>query len=173
VPYVNCPRCGLRTYVAGGSTRREACPACATRLSSPNGRYEYRRNAPTVSMQIDADAIAPATARRGLDPLASRIGEDALDRLQLLISELVSNAVRHAGLTNGDPIALDVYLNGTALYAEVHDRGVGFSPAPPNLDPLRASGWGLWLLDHLTMRWGIDGSAGTTAWFEMGFESAS
>ncbi|MFL5913119.1 MAG: ATP-binding protein [Gaiellaceae bacterium] len=163
----------MRTYVAGGSTLREACPACGTGLSSPTGRYEYRRHAPTVSTRIDADAIAPATARRALDRLEPRIGEDALDRLQLLISELVSNAVRHGDLPDGDSIALDVYLNGTALYAEVHDRGVGFSPSPPNLDPLRASGWGLWLLDQLTMRWGIDGSAGTTAWFEMQFAASS
>ena len=35
-----------------------------------------------------------------------------------------------------------------------------------------AVGWGLWLLDQLTKRWGIDGSAGTTAWFEMGFDNA-
>lgn len=169
MPYVNCPRCGLRTYVAGGFTWREACPACGTRLSAPIGRYEFRRRSPVVSMRIDPDALAPATARRALDGLGTKIGEDALDRLQLLVSELVSNAVKHGGLTAEDLIGLDVYLDGDALYTEVHDSGIGFAPSQPNLDPLRASGWGLWLLDQLATRWGIDGSAGTTAWFEMQF----
>ena len=167
MPYVNCPRCGLRTYTAGGSLWPEACPGCGTRLRPATGRHELRRQAPCVTRNLDAEPRAPALARRALDPLAPDIGEDALDRLQLLVTELVTNSLRHGSLRDEDLILLDVYLNGETVYTEVHDDGVGFTPAAPNLDPVRASGWGLWLLDHLTTRWGIENQAGTTAWFEM------
>jgi anti-sigma regulatory factor (Ser/Thr protein kinase) len=167
VPYVNCPRCGLRTYTAGGRVWPEACPGCGTRLRSAAGRHELRGSPPIVASQLGPDSRAPATARRALDPLAEELGEDALDRLQLLVTELVTNCLKHGCLEPGDEILLEVYLNPTALYTEVHDNGVGFVPRPPNLDPLRSSGWGLWLLDQLTTRWGIDNHAGTTAWFEM------
>jgi two-component sensor histidine kinase len=106
-------------------------------------------------------------ARRALDHLGPSIGEDALDRLQLLVTELVTNSLKHGSLLDGDEIGMDVYVDGAAVYAEVHDNGVGFTPRPPNLDPIRSSGWGLWLLDQLTTRWGIENGAGTTAWFEM------
>ena len=123
--------------------------------------------APTVARRLDPDPRAPRTARRALDPMLAAIGDDALDRLQLLVTELVTNSLKHGSLATSDEIVLDVYLNGDAVYAEVHDNGVEFTPRQPNLDPIRASGWGLWLLDKLTTRWGIDNHAGTTAWFEM------
>jgi anti-sigma regulatory factor (Ser/Thr protein kinase) len=167
LPYVNCPRCGLRTYTAGGLVWPETCPRCGTRLRSATGRHEHRRRAPAVSRQLEPHPTAPATARRALDPLAPTIGEDALDKLQLLVTELVTNSLKHAALADGDRIRLDVYLEAARVYAEVHDNGVGFTPASPDLDPMRASGWGLWLLEKLSTRWGIDNSAGTTAWFEM------
>jgi two-component sensor histidine kinase len=167
MPYVNCPRCGLRTYTAGGRTWPEPCPGCGTRLSTATGRYELRRNAPTITRRLDSDPDAPARARRALDPLVTTIGDDALDRLQLLVTELVTNSLKHGLLADGEQIALDVYIDEDAVYAEVHDSGVGFTPRQPNLDPFRSSGWGLWLLDRLTTRWGIENSAGTTAWFEM------
>jgi anti-sigma regulatory factor (Ser/Thr protein kinase) len=99
--------------------------------------------------------------------LAPRIGEDCLDRLQLLVTELVTNSLKHGGLEPSDRIGLDVYLGAETIYVEVHDTGVGFTPRQPDLNPLRSSGWGLWLLEELTTRWGIDNHAGTTAWFEM------
>src|SRR5207247_2428172 len=173
VPYVNCPRCGLRTYTAGGLVWPESCPSCGTRLRAATGRHELRRHAPTVTRRLEPTARAPAAARRALDSLVAAIGEDALDRLQLLVTELVTNSLKHGSLDAGDEIELEVYLNGGSLYAEVHDNGVGFTPRPPNLDPVRASGWGLWLLEKLTTRWGIDNHAGTTAWFEMPLAAAA
>jgi two-component sensor histidine kinase len=167
VPYVNCPRCGLRTYTAGGLVWPEPCPGCGTLLRSGAGRHELRSHRPTVARRLASDAGAPAGARRALDPLVGDIGDDALDRLQLLVTELVTNCLKHGSLPFDDEIAVDVYLNGGAVYAEVHDNGVGFTPRRPDLNPIRSSGWGLWLLDQLTTRWGIDNHAGTTAWFEM------
>jgi signal transduction histidine kinase len=82
----------------------------------------------------------------------------------LLTSELVTNAVRHAG---GDAVRLVVALTGTLLRIEVHDPGNGFELKAPSDDPLRASGWGLVLVEELADRWGIDHDPRTRVWFEM------
>jgi anti-sigma regulatory factor (Ser/Thr protein kinase) len=120
-----------------------------------------------VTERLDPDPKAPATARRLLDGLGPSLGDEALDRLQLLVSELVTNSVKHGALERGDPIGLDVYLDDECVYVEVHDNGSGFKPALPDMNPGRGSGWGLWLIEQMTSRWGIENHAGTTAWFEM------
>src|SRR4051794_33605609 len=86
MPYVNCPRCGLRTYTAGGRMWPEACPSCGTRLRTSAGRYEMRRHPPAVARLLDPEPHAPEAARRALDQLVATIGDDALDRLQLLVT---------------------------------------------------------------------------------------
>ncbi|MFL5884594.1 MAG: ATP-binding protein [Thermoleophilaceae bacterium] len=167
MPYVNCPRCGLRTYTAGGRFWLETCPSCGTRLIASGGRHELRKHAPTVSAKLDPDPKAPSAARHALDRLAPSLDAEALDLLQLLVSEVVTNSVKHGSLTRKDEIALDVYVEEESVYVEVHDTGVGFKPGLPDIDPERGSGWGLWLLEQMTSRWGIENHAGTTAWFEM------
>jgi len=85
--------------------------------------------------------------------------------VRLLVSELVTNAVRHA---DGEAVRLVVALTGSRLRIEVHDPGSGFELKPPSDDPLRASGWGLVLVEELADRWGIDHDPRTRVWFEMG-----
>lgn len=169
MPYVNCPRCGLRTYTAGGRFWLEMCPSCGTRLTASNGRHELRSHAPAVSAKLDPDPKAPASARRALDALPASIDDTTLENLRLLVSELVTNSVKHGALGRDDAIGLDVYLEAESVYVEVHDTGLGFKPGLPDVDPERGSGWGLWLLEQMTARWGIENHAGTTAWFEMRF----
>jgi anti-sigma regulatory factor (Ser/Thr protein kinase) len=50
---------------------------------------------------------------------------------------------------------------------EVSDRGAGFRPPTGPPPPRSASGWGLYLVDQLADRWGIDTDGDTTAWFEI------
>jgi hypothetical protein len=50
----------------------------------------------------------------------------------------------------------------------VHDPGTGFELRAPVPDPARASGWGLYLVEELSDRWGMDGlGPGTRIWFEL------
>ena len=46
-------------------------------------------------------------------------------------------------------------------------RATGFELEPPPDDPLRASGWGLVLVEELADRWGVDHDPRTRVWFEM------
>ena len=93
--------------------------------------------------------------------------------LRLLVSEVVTNAVRHANLATGDAISLVVELNRSTLRVEVHDPGGGFVPSTPSPDPTRPSGWGLYLVAELADRWGVDSDEATLVWFEFDSEAAA
>jgi anti-sigma regulatory factor (Ser/Thr protein kinase) len=122
----------------------------------------------TVDVELDGSPSAAARARQALDTLSGRLAEPRLRDVRLLVSELVTNAVRHAGLVSGDRIRLQAQLSGAVLRVEVFDPGTGFELRAPQPDPARASGWGLYLVEALSDRWGIDGAgAGTRVWFEL------
>ncbi len=85
--------------------------------------------------------------------------------LRLLVSEVVTNAIEHAG-SKGD-IGLRVGLEAGTVRVEVVDSGGGFTPrARQPGDPL-GSGWGLHFVDRLADRWGADADHGGRVWFEM------
>ena len=117
-----------------------------------------------LELDLPSTASAPAQARGALDKIAGRISADRMRDVRLLVSELVTNAVRHA---EGEAVRLVVALTAGTLRIEVHDPGRGFQVKPPPEDPLRASGWGLVLVEELADRWGIDHAPRTRVWFEM------
>jgi len=118
----------------------------------------------TFDVELASTASAPAQARGALDQIAGRISTERMRDVRLLVSELVTNAVRHA---EGQAVRLVVVLQGGTLRIEVHDPGRGFELKPPPDDPLRASGWGLVLVEELADRWGVDHHPRTRVWFEM------
>jgi anti-sigma regulatory factor (Ser/Thr protein kinase) len=125
---------------------------------------EVVRRGETIDLELPSTAAAPARARGALEEIEDRVSPDRMRDVRLLVSELVTNAVRHAG---GDAVRLVVALTGTLLRIEVHDPGNGFELKAPSDDPLRASGWGLVLVEELADRWGIDHHPRTRVWFEM------
>jgi signal transduction histidine kinase len=123
-----------------------------------------------LDLRLAPDARAPATARRCLEDLRSRVDDATVDEAILLVSELVTNAVRHADLPNGSTIRVQARHSPSTLRIDVVDGGGGFDPATlPS--PNGRSGWGLWLLDRLATRWGVDRNDATRVWFELGLVS--
>jgi anti-sigma regulatory factor (Ser/Thr protein kinase) len=98
--------------------------------------------------------------RGSLDP---RVFDD----LRLLVSELVTNSLRHAGLSGHDEIRLRVQLTDDSVRVEVVDRGPGFTPQQPRPSLYQESGWGLFLVRQLASRWGFRGDPATCVWFEL------
>lgn len=123
----------------------------------------------TVELELEGTPEAAAAARRALDRLTGRVDERHLRDVRLLVSELVTNSVRHAGLTTSDRIRLLVHVRDAVLRVEVDDPGTGFELRPPRPDPARASGWGLYLVEELSDRWGMvpGRHGGTRIWFEL------
>ena len=89
--------------------------------------------------------------------------EAARHNATLLLSEVVTNAVRHA---RGGTIMVAVTLSQSHLLAQVHDES---SNPPIRRAAGDAGGWGLGLLDELSMQWGVDQHSddGKTVWFEI------
>ena len=111
--------------------------------------------------------VAGARARRCLEPLRKHLHPETFDSLRLLVSELVSNSLRHSGRPEGDPILLNVELTDGEVRVEVVDRGSGpdvIRPAPGAEDE---SGWGLYLVDRLADAWGYSRDGPTRVWFEL------
>ena len=82
----------------------------------------------------------------------------------LLTSELVTNAVRHAGMGPRDRIVIAARLTPDFARVEVRDTGPGFDADLR----VEARGYGLRLTDMLASRWGVDHDDHLTrVWFEV------
>jgi anti-sigma regulatory factor (Ser/Thr protein kinase) len=127
-----------------------------------------------VRYEVDLarDPDSPAEARRALGEVSDHLTPRRLEDAQLLVSELVTNAIRHAGLDDHDLIRLVVVTGDHALRIEVCDPGSGFEVTEPAPDPARPSGWGLYLVRELSDRWGVERNAVTRVWFELDREAA-
>ncbi|NEA62557.1 ATP-binding SpoIIE family protein phosphatase [Streptomyces sp. SID12488] len=112
---------------------------------------------------LDPEDAAPGRARRLARRALSRWGlEDLTDSVELLVSEVVTNAVRYAT----KPITLRL-LRTDVLRCEVGDD----VPQLPRLRQARATdegGRGLYLVNRLARRWGATRlSTGKVVWFEL------
>ena len=83
--------------------------------------------------------------------------------LTLLVSELVTNAVRHA---RGDRFEVRLEVRPDVVRLEVHDEGDGFEPEIAPSDD-GSGGYGLYIVDRLADRWGVERDAGGVTWVEL------
>jgi anti-sigma regulatory factor (Ser/Thr protein kinase) len=118
----------------------------------------------SLRLRFSGGMNAPARARTALRSL-DRTLADVKDDVDILVSELVTNSVRHAG---SDLIELEARTSPTTVRVEVGDSGPGFDRQdPPEPDPDRVGGYGLYLVDRLANRWGVERTGGTRVWFEI------
>jgi integral membrane sensor domain MASE1/anti-sigma regulatory factor (Ser/Thr protein kinase)/serine/threonine protein phosphatase PrpC len=130
---------------------------------------------PEVRLAIDLapEDGAPAAARAALAPLQGEVDRRTHADLCLLVSELVTNCVRHAQLSAEDRIRLVVSLTAETIRVEVTDPGVGFEV----VKPIRrgrgdlTGGLGLYLTDQLAENWAVDRlDRGSRVWLELARE---
>ena len=121
----------------------------------------------TIQLRLAPSSLAPATARGALARLGETVEAETLESTALLVSELVTNAVRHAGLRDGDWIELWVNASPERVSVRVTDPGHGIARPPSLPRPERLSGWGLFLVGEIADRWGIERTEDTRVWFEI------
>jgi anti-sigma regulatory factor (Ser/Thr protein kinase) len=98
--------------------------------------------------------------------LEGRIPFSFVDRVELLLSELITNSVKHARVQPGAKIGIVIEVKPDLLRIEVADRGEGFRSIP-HPRPGDVKGWGLYLVNEMADRWGFRSNDETTVWFEL------
>jgi anti-sigma regulatory factor (Ser/Thr protein kinase) len=113
----------------------------------------------TLAASLDSARLARAYVR---GRLAGQNDPDLVEAALVVVSELVTNAVRHAH----PPITVRVVTDPTRLRIDVGD-GVGTAPAPRRLEVTAAGGRGLPLIAGLANRWGVTRTpGGKVVWAE-------
>jgi anti-sigma regulatory factor (Ser/Thr protein kinase) len=121
--------------------------------------------------RIDGDAQAPSRARSLVETaVGERFGVDLLNELKLLVSEVVTNSVRHGGADAADEIQLGLTIDGASLRVDVVDHGPGFMAGRRRRIREDPGGWGLYLVEQLSESWGIEETETTRVWFQMATE---
>ena len=117
--------------------------------------------------ELAGGAYAPTAARLAIDGLYDRLDPVMLSDVRLLVSEVVTNSVKHAGAGPDDSITMEVMIRPELVRIEVRDLGDGFEPPTPSPDTDKDSGWGLFLGEQLADGWGVREEGGTCVWFEL------
>ncbi len=114
---------------------------------------------------VEFDRLPPRRARWFVRSVLTRWGlPEVLDDAELLVDELVCNAMRHA---RGTGVDVTVRSVDDVVRVEVSDRDPDFFidfQRPPDAPPR----FGLRIVDSIARRWGVDpGPYGKVVWFEL------
>ena len=116
-------------------------------------------------MRLGSGPEAAASARQAISQLQANLDPPLIETLRLLVTELVTNSVRH---TAADSLTLSVAIGRSSVLTEVADTGPGFDPQCVKQAGNDGTGWGLFLVQRLANRWGVtrDGPS-KRVWFEL------
>jgi anti-sigma regulatory factor (Ser/Thr protein kinase) len=132
------------------------------------GYHWAKRNGAAIRLErsFPSDQHAPTLARRALSGQFGILSPEQANDLELIVSELVTNAVRHSRGGPDSSVKLSVERSNESLRVQVTDEGNGFTLAP-RPDPWEGGGFGLFLVESLASNWGIESGPGTTVWAEV------
>lgn len=149
----------------------------------PEAREAAQAEVPGTTLKLDLwFVVAPraaATARAALEVLSEHISTSRLHDARLLVTELMTNSIRHSGAGRESSIALALRLQPDRLSVAISDPGPGFRPQVAEPDLEQEGGRGLFIVDSLADRWGVGDSpltppreggnaeTGTVVWFEL------
>ena len=124
---------------------------------------------PRHTFAVSTGRDAPSAVREALRERGAHFPPAMRDDLLLLLTELVTNAVRHSGAAKGEPIQVAMKEDRDCIRVEVTDPGEGFDrPDHPMPDLSRTGGLGLVLVDRLSRAWGTRQTRmGSLVWFEL------
>jgi anti-sigma regulatory factor (Ser/Thr protein kinase) len=159
--------------VAQGILGGDASMRSRSAGSAPVTSHPRRSGEALADAVIPLGVGAPALARNVvLRCLGGRVAPSVIRDAELLVSELVTNSVRHSGSPAGADVVVRVSLAAGACRLEVEDpgRGSAFASRPP--DSAAVTGMGLNLVRMLSERWGVVRShdAPTCVWAQLARE---
>jgi serine/threonine-protein kinase RsbW len=98
--------------------------------------------------------------------VGSRLGRERLEDLQLVLSEVVANAVLRGSPLDTGQIVVTIELDGAVVRGIVRDCGAGVAFGHPTEDQARPH-LGLRLIDRLADNWGVSSNGEKAVWFEI------
>lgn len=128
----------------------------------------------TWTQRFRGGTLAARSARAAVrERLAGQFGEPVLSDVELLVSELATNSVRHGGAGESAELSLELEVTDECVRLAWCDPGPGFEetlkPAPHTE---REGGYGLVLLDRLATTWGVQRNGSFCVWFEIAHVAA-
>jgi anti-sigma regulatory factor (Ser/Thr protein kinase) len=121
-----------------------------------------------IDLRLNPNSEAVLAARHSLDRFEGLLLPEKLEDVRLVVSELVTNSVRHAGLSPDEQISLAVAISGGSVRGRVCDPGPGFEkPTEPKPRTDLSGGWGLPIVERISDRWGIKRNGCACVWFEI------
>src|SRR4051794_40119097 len=123
-----------------------------------------------AELALPTGSSAPGAARMVVAHcLTGLVSRQILLDAQLLVSEVVTNSLRHGELSDDDSVIVRVSVAADSVRLEIVNRGTaGAVTARPRDRQSSGGGFGLDLVDRLTASWGVKRNGGTSVWFEMG-----
>lgn len=118
-----------------------------------------------LDLELEPDARAPAEARATVSRLEG-VPQGPMDDLLLLVSELVSNAVRHGASGGDSSICLTATVKDREVIVSVTDGGPGLHVVPRDAGTT-LEGFGLRLLNRLADDWGWEAEPRSRVWFRL------
>jgi anti-sigma regulatory factor (Ser/Thr protein kinase) len=120
---------------------------------------------PQIALELPANEEAPARARQAVREAAGAgLPEDDRWRAELIVTELVTNAVVHGP---GGPVELALDWGGNGVRGQVQDPGPGIRRSQlVRRRPIDEGGRGLFLVDALSDGWGLSEDS-SRVWFEV------
>ena len=110
-------------------------------------------------------SVAAARWRLSADLRHAGVFPAAVGDAALVVSELMSNALRHARPLPGSLVEVTWALNGGSVEITVSDGGSATRPRPASPSLSSLGGRGLAIVEHLSCRWGVSTEdTGTTVW---------
>lgn len=167
MPYHRCIECGLTVQSDARRFTARSCPNCSVPLEHANEIDGLEPGATTISGRFRAEPRAACAARRALEELAWELDRAQFDVAALLTTELIANAIEHAGTGPGSEVRFEAALIEGHLRVAVGDDGGGFAPVARSPGAPLDSHWGLHLVDQLADRWGVVAEPRTLVWFEL------
>jgi anti-sigma regulatory factor (Ser/Thr protein kinase) len=110
-------------------------------------------------------SVAVARQRLAADLVSAGIFDGAVRDAVLVVSELLSNAIRHARPLPGVNVQVAWALDGGAIEVAVSDGGALTRPVATHASLSSLGGRGLDIVEYLASTWGIrTDDAGLTVW---------